>query len=203
MNNIVIVSYDCDELGDYFKLCNIDLQQYISDNHIEIDVHCEHDNCNRENLHSKLIEFTDNYIISIYAHGENNRIKNNKKEDLINMDDAKSHYHNAIVYSTSCFTANELGVEMHNYGCKFFFGYKAKSYLSLNHKSDFIEMDNYTLRLILDEKTIDGRVLYEKTDKYFIAKLNELRVINPLLAPLIMHNRESFVIYHNRKEYPS
>jgi len=211
MNNIVIVSYNCDELGNYFQLCNADLQQYIIDTSLSIAVHCEHNNCDREILHDKLKEFDDDYIVSIYAHGEEenyikrtkNRIRTNKNEDLINIENAMHSYTNAIVYSTSCYAANELGETMHLYGCKLFFGYKAKSYLSLLYKDDFIEMDNFTLKLILDAEIIDGRELYKKTNKFLTDKIKEMRTKNPLVAPLIIHNREAFTIYHNKIVYPN
>lgn len=202
MNDIIIVSYQCDELGDYFQLCNKNLQCFIKYESIEITTHCEHNNCNRSDLHTKLDAFDDDYIVIIYAHGENDRIRDNNKKDLITIDDAMKYYNNAIVYSIACYSANELGTTMHNYNCKFFYGYTKKSYIVFMYKDIFIELDNFALKEILKHKDIDPISLCQKINHVFDEKIEEMKSENLMVAPLIMHNRESYKIYKNKHEYP-
>lgn len=119
MNDIFIVSYDDSKLGDYFSLCNNDIRKFLQNNHPSVNIHNFH-NQTTHLLHGELSSHNNDYIVAIYAHGDNNKVVDQNGDDLINMKDAESSYHNAIVYSTSCNTANELGSKMHNYGCKFF-----------------------------------------------------------------------------------
>ncbi len=203
MKDILIVSYECDRIGNYFKLCNQNLQDFIKFKQFNMNIHCTHNMNNRESLHSKLEEFSDDYIVSIYAHGEDDRIKNNENEDLINISDARTHYNNAIVYSTACYSANKLGVQMHAYNCKLFFGYIKKSYIVSMYKDTFIELDNFALKEILDNSNIDPTLLCEKINSIFDNRIEEMKKINLMVAPFIMHNKESYKIYKNQKEYPS
>ena len=203
MNDIVIVSYECDELGSYFKLCNENLQDYIHFKQYKLTSHCQHNSCDRDTLHNKINEFEDDYIVTIYAHGDDCRIRNNEQEDLINLDDATRYYNNAIVYSTACNSANELGKTMHGYNCKLFFGHTKKSYVVLMYKDTFIELENYALKEILDEPEFDPLQLCQKIDNFFDTKIDYMKKENPLVAPLIMHNKESYKIYKNRQEYPA
>jgi hypothetical protein len=203
LNNIFIISYDCSRLGNYFLCCNKDIQSFLSTYFAKTTIRCTHNNCDRNILHSELSSCEDNYVVTIYAHGKDDKIIDNSENDLINIDDARSSYNNAIVYSTSCYSANQLGIEMHKYGCKFFFGYSEKSYVCMSSKDIFIELDNFALKKIFLNNTIDGQTIYEETNTFFENKLEEMRDINPLVAPLIMHNKESFKIYHNQMIYPS
>jgi len=201
--NVFIVSYDCSRLGDYFLCCNEDIQSFLSINSPATTIRCTHNSCDRTLLHSELSSYEDDYVVTIYAHGEDDKIIDNSENDLINIDDARSSYNNAIVYSTSCYSANQLGIEMHNYGCKFFFGYSNKSYVCMSNKDTFIQLDNFALKKIFLNNTIDGEKIYEETNTFFEDKLEEMKAVNPLVAPLVMHNKESFKIYHNRMIYPS
>ena len=203
MTSIFILSYDCSKLGDYFLRCNEDIQSFLSTNSPKTTIRCTHNSCDSTLLHTELSSYTDDYVVTIYAHGEDDKIIDNSENDLINMTDAKSSYHNAIVYSTSCYSANKLGIEMHKYGCKFFFGYSEKSYIGMSHKDKFIELDNFALKEIFLKNTIEGKVIYEITNAFFEDELEKMKKTNPLIAPLIMHNKESFKIYHNRTAYPS
>ena len=203
MKNIFIVSYECDTLKNYFLLCNKDIQSFIKSHDETIKAYCEHNTCNRSLLHEKLSSYNDDYIVSIYAHGNDDTVVDNEQNDLINMVDAKVSYNGAIVYATSCYTANTLGKEMHSYNCKFFFGYTDKSYVVLSEKELFIELDNFALKKIFLTNSIDGKSISDATDNFFWDKVKEVETINPMLAPLIMHNKEAFKIYHNRIEYPN
>lgn len=203
MNDIVIVSYECDELGNYFELCNKDIQTYINYKKYVMTPHCQHNSCTRDELHNKIDGLSDDYIVTIYAHGEDSRIKNNEKEDLINLDDAEKYYNNAIVYSAACNSANVLGKTMHSYNCKLFFGHTKKSYVVLMYKDTFIELENFALKEILDQPEFDAHELCQKIDNFFDIKIIEMKETNPLVAPLIMHNKESYKIYKNRQEYPA
>jgi hypothetical protein len=203
MKDIVIVSYYCDELGDYFQQCNENLQHFIKFQDLNITTHCKHDNCNRDDLHKTLSNLNDNYLVTIYAHGEHNKIKDNSDADLITIDDAMKYYNNAIVYSTACYAANGLGKEMHRYNCKFFYGYTKKAYIVSMYKDTFIELDNFALKKILQNKDIEPVELCKNINSFFDEKINDMRIHNPMVAPLIMHNRESYKIYKNRQEYPA
>lgn len=202
MSDIVIVSYDCDELNDYFWLCNEDIQTFIKYKQLDVTTHCIHNECNRLNLHEKLDTLVDNYIVVIYAHGENHRIRDNDKNDLITTEDAMKSYNNAIVYSTACYSANKLGMTMHNYNCKFFYGYTKKSYVVSLYKDTFIELDNFALKEILEDQDMCPTYLCKKINCIFDEKIEEMRRNNLMVAPLMMHNKESYKIYKNRQEYP-
>ena len=65
MTNIFIVSYDCSKLGDYFLCCNEDIQSFLSINFPETSIHCTHNGCDSALLHSKLLDYTDDYVVSI------------------------------------------------------------------------------------------------------------------------------------------
>ncbi|MCV6607819.1 MAG: hypothetical protein OIF32_06360 [Campylobacterales bacterium] len=203
MNDIVIVSYHCDELDNYFQLCNEDIQTFIKLKQLDIETHCLHDECNRTSLHEKLNTLADNYVVSIYAHGENHRIRDNELQDLITIDDSMKYYNNAIVYSTACYSANEIGRKMHLYNCKIFYGYTKRSYVVYMYKDSFIELDNFALKEILVDHSIEPTNLCEKTNYAFDKKIEEMKDLNLMVAPLIMHNRESYKIYKNRQEYPA
>lgn len=203
MKDIVIISYHCDKVGDYFLQCSENLKTFIKFKDLDIKTHCDHDNCNRVDLHAKLKLFDDNYVVVIYAHGENNRIRDNKQEDLINNDDAMQYYNNAIVYSTACYSANELGQTMHKYNCKFFYGYTKKSYIISMYQDTFIELDNFALKEILENQDIIPTELCKKINCIFDEKIEEMKSENLMVAPLIMHNKESYKIYKNKQEYPT
>ena len=205
MNNIVIVSYDCTELSDYFKKCNEDIKTFISYKNITINIDCNH-NSDRNTIHKNINKYTDNYIVSIFAHGEKDRIVDNNKNDLINIDDAKTYYNNAVVYSGACLSANELGFTMQNYNCKLFYGYTKKFYLAPFCKDTFVELNNFALKELLMDISIDPRELCRKIDKFFDDKMDYFShyesITALLLNPMIMHNKESYVIYKNRDRYP-
>lgn len=202
MKNIFVISYDCDNLGDYFKKCNEDLQYFINSKKFsETVIHCKHNLCNRENLHNELKKHNENYLVVIYAHGDKDKIIDNNKNDIINIDDAMN-YNNAIVYSSACYSAEELGKKMHLYTCQLFYGYFRKAYIVSLYKETFIELDNFALKEILQDEDIEPIELCKKIDKYFDARIEEMSSINKLVTPLLMHNRESYKIYKNKEEYP-
>ncbi|BFU77671.1 hypothetical protein ALC152_08860 [Arcobacter sp. 15-2] len=196
MNDIFIISYTCKRLGDYFYLCNIDLQDFIKTLENKIQIHCSHQSCKNDLLHKSLSQYSENYIVTIYAHGNNDKVVDELNNDLITLDDSKKFYKNSIVYSTACKTANNLGLSLvKEGGCKLFFGYSDSSHISTLHKADFVEMDNFTLKLILSENTTDKDYLKAKTEEFFQKKLHESRMQNPIIAPMIMNNKECFQIY--------
>jgi len=205
MNNIVIVSYDCTELSDYFKKCNEDIKTFISYKNITINIDCNH-NSDRNTIHKNINKYTDNYIVSIFAHGCDDRIVDNDENILINTDDAIIYYNNAIVYSGACLSANELGTTMHSNNCKLFYGYTKKFYLSPFSNDTFVELNNFALKELLINENIEPKELCEKIDKFFNDKIEYFSNHEPISAlfinPMIMHNKESYVIYKNRKNYP-
>lgn len=196
MNDIFIISYNCSINEDYFFKCNMDIQTFIINLNNGMNIHCNHHSCNREVLHKKLSEYNDNYIITIYAHGNADKVVDQYFETLIDLDDSKIYYENSIVYSTACKTAVTLGKELINSGkCKLFFGYSDDAQFSHKHKDIFVELDNYTLKIIISENTINKEYLKQKTETFFREKLNEMRMTCPIIAPMIMNNKECFQIY--------
>ena len=89
-----------------------------------------------------------------------------------------------------------MGKELINSGrCKLFFGYSDEAQFSCEHKDIFVEMDNYTLKIIISEGSIDKENLKQRTETFFRDKLNIMRMECPIIAPMIMHNKECFQIY--------
>lgn len=196
MNDIFIISYNCSINEDYFLKCNQDIQQFISSYRSDMNIHCTHHDCKRETLHEKLSSYNDEYIVAIYAHGDENRVVDQIFRDLINLDDSRSYYENSIVYSTACKTAVNLGKELITKGkCKLFFGYSDEAQFSHDHKEIFVELDNYALKIIISEENLDKEYLRQKTEIFFKEKLKEMRMNCPIIAPMIMNNKECFEIY--------
>jgi hypothetical protein len=205
MNDIVIVSYDCSELADFFKKCNEDIKNFISLKNINITVDCNH-NLDRDTIHANISQYHNNYIVSIFAHGKDDKIVDNEENILISIDDAKIYYNNAIVYSGACLSANELGLIMHSHNCKLFYGYTKKYYLSPYCNDTFVQLNNFALKQLLQDIDIEPVALCKKIDEFFDNQMEYFSSHEPttalLLNPLIMHNKESFVIYKNREIYP-
>lgn len=64
-------------------------------------------------------------------------------------------------------------------------------------------MDNYGIKYMYLNDCIDGKTIFNEIDKFFAKCLYNIRVKYPMLAPIIMHNKESFVVYYDKVKYPS
>lgn len=79
----------------------------------------KHNLCCKRKSSQWIKKHNENYLVVIYAHGDKDKIIDNNKNDIINIDDAMN-YNNAIVYSSACYSAEELGKKMHLYTCQLF-----------------------------------------------------------------------------------
>jgi hypothetical protein len=202
MKDLIILSIADSSLNDYFKKCRNHLELFISKQALKLTIHGEHGTFTQKTLEKKIQCFTDRYALIIYAHGtetsvidkENNRVLLDEKQVPI--------LENSLVYSTACFNASSLGFLLSNYGCKLFFGYANKSYISCTDtyvEEIFIETDNFALIKILSGET-NCTLLAEKTEKFFKKKYNDIKYNYYEDAVLLMHNKEAVRFYQNRVE---
>lgn len=206
MNDIIVISYDDEILGQYFKKCRNDLENFIQlHSELSPDIHCMHNNCNQTNVLDQIKSLDDNYCVIVYAHGSEESIKDQHGSILIHKDDA-SNFHNAVFYSTACNNAESLGIEVIRYGCKLFFGYKKVSYGIEDgsypiYDTFFVESDNFAIKEILNGCN-NGKELYDKTYDFIYSCCLKLEEIDDALVPFLFHNLESFkIIEYPNKEY--
>lgn len=207
MKDLVVISYDDDsgELGKYFEKCRKDLESYLTTRGFSPKIHCMHGLCTKMVIDKVVNDLKDEYCVVVYAHGNNESIRDQHHNTLIHKNDV-SHFNNSIFYSTACSNAKSLGYELINYMSKIFFGYASKSY-GLQDSSEpefdnfFIETDNFALKNILDGLR-NGKELYEKTYDFFYDKHRELELVNEALAPFLYHNMDVMRVYqYPDKEY--
>jgi len=201
MKDLVVISYDDFPLGKYFEKCRKDLEAYLLSNNLSPNIHCMHNECNKNSIDEVINTLSDNYCVVVYAHGTTVAVKDHDGNILVHEDDV-AHYHNSIFYSTACYNAESLGNVLIRYMSKIFFGYKDYSWaLDTEYGTVFIETDNFALKKILSGCT-NGQKIYEDTYDFFYEKYRELENTNFELAPLMYHNMDTMRVYEfPNKEY--
>lgn len=153
-------------------------------------------NCNSADLHT-LVTDPENYIISVYSHGDKTTIYDQFGEAIIDVDNAPD-YKNTIFYSTACMTAKELGEAMRSSNCLFYYGFDYYVYYMSGNDSEleeyFIKTHNYALKLLLAGEN-DPYIIIEKTTSFYLEIIDEVRNSYPAFAGHFRENLENIAIY--------
>lgn len=202
--DLIIIYCDCASLGRRAAQYAEHIKNVVKKD-TNIKVH-ELYNKTRGEIKQMLSNFNSNYTVAIYAHGDRERksiYDNIKKADIITLEDAAEDYRGAIVYSIACYGAIGIGKSMYSNGCHIFYGFKdeMRTYINESKEEDkllkniFLTADNYGLMLLLDNPNIDIDELCDKIDKKYEDCIQELRECYPDLLPIMMHNKETYIIY--------
>jgi hypothetical protein len=172
MNNLLVI-YDNDDkkMGYYFKASHQDINNKLRDSsHIILhSLNTQECLTNPIEHHIKTFEGRP-FIFIAYSHGN---------DDAIFIGDNKYiHSKNAyffaetLFYSCCCFTANKLGNNLRNQGCRVFIGYNT-TITSVADETDpyFQECENtFIHNFLTTENTI------QESLKYMYNKYNEMRL---------------------------
>ncbi len=202
MTDIIIVSFSDSDLNEYFEKSRLYLEEFISSAAIAVNVHGVHNSLTKAGLEIIIQKFEDKYAIVIFAHGTENSVLDSQGGNIVLHEDQAKDLNKAIVYSTACYNASSLGFKMSHYGCKLFFGFSGKSYVTDIDDyitNTFIQTDNYAFIQILSGEE-DCKSLSGNTETFFKHKYDEIKDSYPESAVLLMHNKEAVRFYENNRE---
>ena len=193
MHTLIAFDNKRNNLSSFFQLCgdetrNISVKAKIDYTNIDTDI------LTPETVKNKIASIEGGFMFAAFSHGDENCLLNNEtSQEYISTSVNHNIFQDAFIYTFSCNTARNLGLELKNNGAKSYWGYKDYAWVILEFLEEFSECAIKGLKSLYEGHTVsDSLDQMKQLHTEYIDKLYE---IDPEAAGILVQNRESLVVH--------
>ena len=197
INTVLLYDNKDTKSGTFFYLCaNKFLHLHNTLYNQSVSAVYNTDNCEKEVIESALSAYNSSKFLFVsFLHG-NEAAMYISNEKIVSFDNAH-FFTNSFCYTFSCYCGKNLATRLLENGACVFWGYNDKAYSMTDYEEDFAELVISGLAHFLQNEPIV--TAFNKVREEYTKKIDTLYQENFFAAATLLHNRESMVVYGNKK----
>ena len=193
INTILVFDEQDDMLGDFFQLCQEDLNDFFSTKGLETEIISSQILSNLT-VRLKIDSFNEKpYVFAVFTHGDSKSLLKSGTNSFISVDEGLNIFKDSFFYAYACEAGKILGSELINSGCKCFLGYKDKVHIWSTYKTPFVNTATYGLKLFYQGNKVSTILSEIKTQ--YNQEIDILYKDDLVIASILMENRDALVCF--------
>lgn len=176
------------DIGSFNQGCKEDYEDFF-------DVDCDHNityigtsTLTEIEVQSKIAPLSS-FIFVAYSHGDIDKLVS-RNGAYVSKNEGIKTFKNSFFYTVSCLSANELGTELINNGCKSYFGYKTQ-FSSWQGYICFSKCANYGFFKFIEGNST--HTVYKLMIENYNKHIDDMYIGDMLQAAILRENRDGLI----------